>query len=65
MEKDSVQLRTIPVVISDTAYRNVDRTFEQVSYAVLSDEVVIGNIVRTLVADEHIFILDNRFIGKK
>ena len=51
VEKDSVQLRVIPVSISDTAYRNVDQTFEQISYVVLSDNVVIGEIVRTLVSD--------------
>ena len=44
VEKDSVQLRVIPVSISDTAYRNVDQTFEQISYVVLSDNVVIGEI---------------------
>ena len=60
VEKDSVQLRVIPVSISDTAYRNVDQTFEQISYVVLSDNVVIGEIVRTLVSDERIFILDNQ-----
>lgn len=60
VEKDSVQLRVIPVSISDTAYRNVDRTFEQVSFVVLSDNVVIGEIIRTLVSDERIFILDNQ-----
>lgn len=57
---DSVEPRVIPITVSDTAYRHVDQTFEQVSYVILSDEVVVGEIIRTLVADELIYILDNQ-----
>jgi len=57
---DSVEPRVIRITVSDTAYRHVDQVFEQVSYVKLSDEVVIGEIIRTLVADERIYILDNQ-----
>lgn len=57
---DTVSPRVIPISISDTTYRYVDQTFEQVSYVILSDDVLIGEIVRTLVVDDRIFILDNQ-----
>lgn len=57
---DTVEAKVIQVVLSDTAYSHVEQTFEQVSYVVLSNDVLIGEVVRTLVADERIFILDDR-----
>lgn len=54
---DSVSIRDLDIAITENTL-NLDRYFELDSYVVLSDQSLIGEIKRTLVWDDYIFILD-------
>ena len=57
-QQDSIVVRTIPVEVSDTAYRHVNQTFEMASYVILSNDVLLGEEERVRICKEHIYILD-------
>ncbi len=57
-QQELVNVRTIPIEVSDTAYRHVDQTFELTSYVILSNDVLLGEEERVRICKEHIYILD-------
>ena len=57
-QQELVNVRTIPIEVSDTAYRHVDQTFELTSYVILSNDILLGEEERVRISEEHIYILD-------
>ena len=59
MSIDSLSVLNIDITITENTLDNLDRYFDLDSIVVLSAQSLVGEIQRTLVADDRIFILDN------
>ena len=59
MSIDSLSVLNIDITITENTLDNLDRYFDLDSIVVLSAQSLVGEIKRTLVADDRIFILDN------
>lgn len=56
---DSVPIKEVRIQLADNTNRNPVQTFDLQSCVRLSNQTLIGNITRTLVCKERIFILDD------